>query len=361
MVLGLTRRGFGALAGGAAIAAASESLAAPLGDTAPVAGNVLKLVNPELRPAFGQFRKMMGGHPLDDATLAARRGTKFPAPAFDPAAVEQRVIPVPGGGSVRIYIVNRSPAKLLSNASLRPAILHVHGGGYVLMDASISLGSLLGIARELNCVIVTVDYSLAPEVRFPGSLEQNYAGLKWLSYNAGSLGVDPARIAVMGESAGGGHAAMLAIAARDRGEVPIIFQALTYPMLDDRTGSTSRPPLPDDAYTWSPQDNVFGWTALLGVPAGSPVVPTGSVPARVANLHGLPPTFIGVGSIDLFAGESIEYAHRLMNVAIPVELVVVPGAFHGFNMFPTAIGKQYTATFMNSLRTGLDPASWPKS
>ena len=363
---GLTRRGFAVLAGGAAIgAAATKSLAAmpdrvamPAGGAAvPVAGNPLRLVNPELRPAFSRLRAMMAGHPLDSATLATRRAMKFPAPAYDPATVQQRMIPVPGGGSVRIYIINGAA----SAQSVRPAILHIHGGGYVLLDATTGLGTLIDTARELDCVIVTVDYSLAPEVRFPGSLEQNYAGLKWLHTHAESLGVDPRRIAVMGESAGGGHAAMLAIAARDRGEVPVIFQALTYPMLDDRTGSTRQPPLPDDAYTWTPHDNRFGWTALLGVPAGSPAVPPGSVPARVADLHGLPPTFIGVGSIDLFAGESVEYARRLMDAAIPVELVVVPGAFHGFDMFPTVIGKQYHASYIHALRTGLDPASWPRN
>lgn len=122
---------------------------------------------------------------------------------------------------------------------------------------------------------------------------------------------------------------MLAIAARDRGEVPIAFQALTYPMLDDRTGSTVHKPPQQGAILWKPESNRFGWTSLLGVPAGSAKVPPGSVPAREHNLKGLPPTFIGVGSIDLFVDEDVDYARRLLDSGVFVDLVVSPGGFHG--------------------------------
>ena len=149
--------------------------------------------------------------------------------------------------------------------------------------------------------------------------------------NAKELGIDVKRIAIKGESAGGGHAAALAIAARDRGEYPICFQVLVYPMLDDRTGSTREVPAHLGHYLWTPASNRFGWTSLLGVPAGSAAVPPNSVPARVSNLKGLPPAFIGVGSIDLFVPEDIEYAQRLVAAGVAVELNVVPGAFHAFD------------------------------
>jgi acetyl esterase/lipase len=178
--------------------------------------------------------------------------------------------------------------------------------------------------------VVSIDYRLAPETRFPGSLEDNYAALKWLHSNAQSLGVDPTRVAVMGESAGGGHAAMLAIAARDRGEIPLLFQLLIYPMLDDRTGSTREVPRHIGAFIWTPDANRFGWSSLLGMPAGSGSVPEGSVPARARDLKGLPPTYIGVGSLDLFVNEDIEFAGRLIDAGVPTELDVVPGAYHGF-------------------------------
>ena len=188
------------------------------------------------------------------------------------------------------------------------------------------------VAREHDCVVVTVDYRLAPETRFPGSLEDNYAALNWLRLSANLLGVDPSRIAVMGESAGGGHAAMLAIAARDRGEVPIAFQLLIYPMLDDRTGSSRQVPPYVGVYIWVPASNRFGWSSLLGVPAGSKTVPAGAVPARVENLAGLAPAFIGVGAIDLFVDEDVNYARRLINAGVPTELCVVPGGYHGFDI-----------------------------
>jgi acetyl esterase/lipase len=145
--------------------------------------------------------------------------------------------------------------------------------------------------------------------------------------------MDPSRIAVMGSSAGGGHAAILTIAARDRGEVPIAFELLIDQMLDDRTGSTRTLPASIGAFVWTPEFNRLGWIALLGVPAGSDNVPAGAVPARLADLAGLPPTWIGVGAIDLFVEEDIDYARRLILAGVPTELLVVPGAFHGFDAF----------------------------
>jgi acetyl esterase/lipase len=136
----------------------------------------------------------------------------------------------------------------------------------------------------------------------------------------------------MGESAGGGHAAMLAIAARDRGEFPLVAQILIYPMLDDRTGSTGAVPAQIGQFIWTRGSNRFGWSALLGTPAGSLRVPAGSVPARTASMAGLPPTFIGVGSIDLFVEEDMQYARRLVAAGVPTELLVIPGGYHGFDL-----------------------------
>jgi acetyl esterase/lipase len=209
-------------------------------------------------------------------------------------------------------------------------VLHIHGGGFISGTAAGNLRSNQELARAHNCVVVSVDYRLAPEVPFPGPLDDCYAALLWISRNAGELGVDPSRIVVKGESAGGGLAAMLAIAARDRGEVPLRAQVLIYPMLDDRTGSArkARPGIP---YLWTPEANALGWSSFLGAAAGSGRPPAGSAPARVANLAALPPAFVGVGSIDLFADEDIAYARRLLSAGVPTELLVVPGAFHAFD------------------------------
>ncbi len=251
-----------------------------------------------------------------------------------------------GAPDVCVYVIG---AKTDAN---RPAILHMHGGGYVIGNAMSALPRFQQLARDNDCVFVSVEYRLAPETPFPGSLNDNYAALQWLHANAEILGVDRARISVMGESAGAGHAAMLAIAARDRGEISLHHQILIYPMLDDRTGST-RPTKPwVGQHIWAAQDNRFGWSSLLGVPAGSPSVPTGSVPARVENLQGLPAAFIGVGSLDLFVDESIDYARRLLDAGVPTDLLVVAGAFHGFDgLAPTAaIAQRFTAAIDEAIR-----------
>jgi len=130
-------------------------------------------------------------------------------------------------------------------------------------------------------------------------------------------------------------------------------------MLDDRTGSLRRVPPYIGKYIWVSDSNRFGWSSLLGVPAGSRVVPAGAVPARVENLAGLPPAFIGVGSIDLFVDEDVEYARRLIASGVPTELHVVPGGYHGFDIFaPEApVSKAYRATWSAALAKAFGPTA----
>ncbi|PZQ45422.1 MAG: alpha/beta hydrolase [Rhodovulum sulfidophilum] len=240
--------------------------------------------------------------------------------------VECRRIPGPAGApDVPILIVGAP------GGAPRPAILHMHGGGFIVGTAEEYLPMLRAEALALGARIVSVDYRLAPEAPFPGALEDNYAALLWLHAEAETLGIDRERIALQGESAGGGHAAMLALAARDRGEVPVMFQCLTYPMLDDRTGSARAVAPHIGTWGWTAQYNRMGWSALLGVPAGSAHVPEGAVPARAADLAGLPPAFLWVGSLDLFVEENLAYAARLAVAGVPVELHLVPGVYHGFD------------------------------
>lgn len=173
--------------------------------------------------------------------------------------------------------------------------------------------------------------------------------------HAPELGVDTERLAVMGESAGGGHAALLAIEARNRGEVPLAYQVLTYPMLDDRTGS-SRPAAPyAGRFIWTAENNRLGWRAFLGMEPGTDRVPAEAVPARVENLAALPPAYIAVGDIDLFAQEDIAYAHRLIEAGVPVDLHVFAGGYHGFNMLlpNAAISKQFDTALYDALRRAL--------
>lgn len=346
----MTRRGFGLLAGAGGLAlAASPALAAAAGE-AP-AFDVMPYVHPELRGMAAGIAKMKPFTYSAETLPAARAAIPNPHPHETPGW-EARTIPGPKGApDVVVYVINAG-----ARGAPRPAILHTHGGGFIVGSAKGAVRQMQEVAQALDCVVVSVEYRLAPETRFPGALEDNYAGLKWLHANAAALGVDRSRIAVMGESAGGGHAAMLAIAARDRGEIPLAYQALTYPMLDDRTGSVRKTPPYQGVLIWTPQANVYGWTSLLGMPAGSTKVPYGAVPARVENLRGLPPAFIGVGSIDLFVDEDIEYARRLIDAGVPTTLNVVPGGFHGFDIAPAKVSKAFKAALLTALAQGLGVA-----
>jgi acetyl esterase/lipase len=340
----LSRRELLAAGGAAAVSSVVPSMAQTTSSEQSVAKiDPLSLVDPEFRAPLEPLLKSAGDFALSAKTLKqARQPWGASAPTATPPFQERSIPGAKGAPDVRVFVINAA-----ATDKQRPAILHMHGGGFVTGTAAQGIPALQQVARDNDCVIVTVDYRLAPETRFPGSLEDNYTALKWLHGSAKSLGVDRARIAVMGESAGGGHAAMLAIAARDRGEVPLAFQLLIYPMLDDRTGSSRHLPPYLGAYVWVPASNRFGWSSLLGVPAGSQNVPAGAVPARVENLVGLPPAFIGVGSVDLFVDEDIEYARRLINSGVRTEICVVPGGYHGFDILaPDAAGtKAFRATW----------------
>lgn len=316
---------------------------APSLDASWVAAELRELV-PALRE---QMREL--GQP-DLAGLATARRLLIGPPPLERPAWHERTIERPGGDPLRVCVVH-PPSRA---GAPRPALLHMHGGGFITGSARGSLRHVQGIVDALDCVAVSVDYRLAPETPFPGALEDNYAALRWLHDRADELGVDRSRIALLGESAGGGHAAMLAIAARDRGEIPVAFQALVYPMLDDRTGSTRPVPPHVGTLVWTPALNAFGWQCLLGRPAGATEAPPGAVPARVADLRGLPPTFIAVGSIDLFVREAGEYAQRLIDAGVPVDLHVVAGAFHAFDaVAPDAeMSRHFRSTLCRALARG---------
>jgi len=269
---------------------------------------------------------------------------RLAAPA--PAVIDRTVKGLGAAPPVAVEVIGQGSAD-----ARRPAILHIHGGGMISGRAKNLTPFCQDLAARFDCLVVNVDYRLSPETPFPGPLEDLYAALKWLHDDAEALGVDPSRIAVMGESAGGGLAALLAIMARDRGEISLCLQVMLYPMLDDRTGSTVTPPSHIGAIGWNAAANAFGWTAFLGAPAGSAAVPPQAVPARVSNLAGLPPAFIGVGAIDLFVDEDIQYARRLIDAGVPTRLVVAPGAYHAFDfVVPEAkVSREFTQAWRSAL------------
>jgi acetyl esterase/lipase len=348
----LTRRDFvrGGLTAGMGIGIAPELLRSAVASQAPApapasGADPYAMVDPELLDAI---KKMPTQTVNAEAVIAGRKWPGLPPlPPPAPQPIERHIPGPAGAPDLRLVIVDAAPG-----TKGRPALLHMHGGGFVFGFAGQFGPFLQTVAQNCGCVVVSVDYRLAPETHFPGSLEDNYTALRWLYKNADELGVDRKRIAIGGESAGGGHSALLAIAARDRREIPILFQLLLYPVLDDRTGSTRQAPPYIGQFVWNASSNRFAWTSFLGVPAGSSTVPAGAVPARVENLAGLPPAFIGVGAIDLFVDEDVEYARRLIDAGVPTELHVIPGAYHGFDVLvpDAAVSKRFAESWTVALR-----------
>ncbi len=212
-----------------------------------------------------------------------------------------------------------------------PVLLHLHGGGFVSGSPERKGAAHRKQCLELGCAIFSVDYRLAPETPFPGAIEDCYAVLGWLTGNAEQLGIDKSRIAVSGESAGGGLAASLALLVRDRAELSLCFQHLISPMLDDRTAiETNTSPFAGE-FAWTRENNAFGWSALLGPDVGKAGTSPYAAAARASDLSSLPHAFISVAALDLLMEEEVEYATRLVKAGIPVELHLYPGSYHGFS------------------------------
>jgi acetyl esterase/lipase len=218
-----------------------------------------------------------------------------------------------------------------------PGLVWIHGGGYVIGSAVQDDAMCRRFAHQLGVTVASVDYRLAPEHPYPAPLEDCYAALTWL---ASLPAVDPARVAIGGASAGGGLAAALALLARDRAEVAVAAQLLVYPMLDDRSGTTAGLHDPNHRL-WTQKSNRYGWSSYLG-----DADPNVAVPARHDDLGGLPPAWIGVGTLDLFHTEDLAYAERLKAAGVPCDVVEVQGAFHGFD--GTAAKSEVSRSFFAS-------------
>ena len=312
------------------------------------------LVDPALLPLLEVFPRIdvsPAGLAEARAIVAAMVPPDMGAADGLPVAVTQQMIDGPQGpASLRVLVVQpQAQAK-----GPRGGILHLHGGGYVIGSPEGSLPLLRATALAHDCVIVSVDYRLAPETTWQGATDDGHAALVWMAANAGALGVDPARIGVMGESAGGGLAAAVALIARDRGGPRLAFQNLLYPMLDDRTVTRADDNPVTGEFIWNRANNHHGWAAWLGQAPGLPAASPYAAPARMENLANLPPTWIGTGALDLFLDEDTDYALRLIRAGVAVDFVVWPGAYHGFDLSPDApVARRANADRQAAIARGL--------
>ncbi len=270
-------------------------------------------VDPALRAATRRIQRL----PDLPAPLVTAALRLAPAPRFPDLVI--RTLRV-GAASVRVYRPRR--------ASGPAALLWIHGGGLTIGDARQDEALCGGTARRLGVVVVSANYRLAPTHPFPAALDDVHAAWGWLQQHARRLGVDPARKAVGGESAGGGLAAALVQRLHDEGAAPVA-QWLFAPMLDDRTAADRSLDVRGH-FVWDNRRNRHGWSAYLGQEPGLPGAPTWSVPARRTDLTGLPPAFITWGDVELFAEEDAAYADALRRAGVPVAVDVVRGAPHGF-------------------------------
>lgn len=284
----------------------------------------IERVDPELRT--GLLR--LSAHDLSDLASARRRNTPRPPGPVQGVSFESSTLTGVGGHEipVRTYRPEGSPSGV---------VCWVHGGGYVLGTMDQDHDLLAAMCVRLGCVVVAMDYRLAPEHPFPTPLHDVYQVALWARTLALEISAD-ARLVLAGSSAGGGLAAGAALWARDRGDLAIDLLMLIAPMIDD--GNVPPRAVLDSPHVWSRRHNLFGWTAYLQGRCGQPDVPEAAAPVRVVDASGLPSTYLSVGTLDLFASEGMEFAGRLLSADVSTEVHVYPGGYHGFaRAVPTAV------------------------
>ncbi len=269
---------------------------------------------------IGAVRDGLAGVPVDDLSRGGR------------IELSDQLVPGPSGAPDVPVLICR-PAGVSGPTT---GVFFIHGGGMIMGDSRTGIDPILDWVDELQLVVVSVDHRLAPEHPHPAPVDDCYAALRWTAAHAADIGIDPARLIVAGESAGGGLAAAVTLMARDHGSPPLAGQLLMCPMLDDRNQTPSSHELRGEG-VWDRGSNETGWRALLGEDCGGPAVSPYAAPARATDLSGLPATFIDVGSVETFRDEDIDYAVRIWQAGGSAELHVWAGGFHGFDLIvPTA-------------------------
>jgi acetyl esterase/lipase len=309
----------GAHAQGAAVPLMEEDLpmaAAPHPPIDPEAGAVLAQFGPISEPV------PMAAIPAEREARKRRRLTDDDLRRGGAVEFEELTVPGPPGAADIALLVCR-PAGAASRA---PGVYYMHGGGMIVGDSRTAMAIMLDWVERAGVIVVSVDYRLAPEHPHPAPVEDCYAGLTWTAAHSAELGIDPERLLIAGLSAGAGLGAAVTLMARDRGGPALIGQMLSWPMLDDRYQTPSSRELEPDGLS------VTGWRALLGDAQGGPDVSAYAAPARAADLSGLPPAYLDVGSVESFRDETVDYAARIWRAGGAAELHVWPGGFHGFEL-----------------------------
>ena len=279
--------------------------------------------------------------------LARRSGSlHLPRRPLPGVVTETVVVPAAQGRPSVPVEVHRPEAGITAPAA---ALLWIHGGGYVMGDAAGADDSCAEVVTTFGVPVLSVDYRLAPAHPFPAPLDDCHAALCWLLEHADELGVDPTRVVVGGDSAGGGLAAALAQRATDEG-LAVAFQLLLYPMLDDRTVLRSAR-LDEWTLMWTPPSNRYGWASYLQAEPGVGSPPPYAAPARRTDLSGLPPAWIGVGDVDLFHAEDVDYANRLRAAGVECELYVAKGMPHAVDRHDSSpVSAGFNASKLEALR-----------
>lgn len=306
-------------------------------------------VLPELRSILAQFP---GFQLEENLELSRSYLASPPIEKSEHVRTTSRMIPsVAGEILVKIYEPSqRTDVKL-------PAMLWIHGGGYVMGHPDMDDALCERFVQAAKCVVVSVDYRLAPEHPYPAAIDDCYAGLKWMTDEAELLGIDLDRIAIAGASGGGGLTAALALMARDKGGPALIFQMPLYPMIDDRNITASSHEITADNAPWNRTNNLAAWNMYLGDRTEDSEVSPYAVPSRAESLAGLPPTYTCIGQLDLFRDETIEYVARLAQAGVDVEFHLYPGTFHSFEgMVPQAeVSQRASKSYVDAIARALNP------
>lgn len=296
--------------------------------------------------------------PVDVADPAAARAAFAGATAaiiadLDTTGVDFSDRTVPGlAGAPEVGVRVYQPA---GTSGPVPGLVYIHGGGFVLGSLDSEHGICVNLCRALGIVIVSVDYRLAPETAYPGPVDDCYAALQWAAEQAAELGLDPSRLGIGGQSAGGCLAAACALRARDESGPALCFQLLGIPVLDDRMDSPSMQQFTDTP-VWDRGKAETSWKFYLGdrLTAGADDVPAYAAPARASDLRGLPPAYVSTMEFDPLRDEGLAYGMRLLQAGVPCEIHNYPGTFHGSSVFAhTQIHQREMADTLAVLRRGL--------